>query len=189
MLVPDFSVYSIILLQTCYPVCYTTTRNLAMKVNQPSPNTQHIPSGLSVLEFVAQDLPPSAPETICKIQKKWNIAIKNLKTSIDKKKTSEALQQAFDTLSQLHWTSQLQPFHIIDLHDLSIFFTADWLTDDHELVMLEALKEDLVGIGKANESFIEKELGCGKHSKQANRLYLDFWRHDSGTSDSSDDED
>ena len=35
----------------------------------------------------------------------------------------------------------------------------------------------------------KKELGRGKRSKQANRLYLDFWRHDSGTSDSSDNED
>ena len=35
----------------------------------------------------------------------------------------------------------------------------------------------------------KKDLGRGKRSKQANRLYLDFWRHNSGTSDSSDNED
>jgi hypothetical protein len=32
----------------------------------------------------------------------------------------------------------------------------------------------------------KKELGHGKRSKQANRLYFDFWRHDSGTSDKED---
>ena len=44
------------------------------------------------------------------------------------------------------------------------------------------LEIDVIDDGK-------KELGRGKRSKQANRLYLDFWRHDSSTSDSSDDED
>ena len=44
------------------------------------------------------------------------------------------------------------------------------------------LEIDVIDDGK-------KELGRGKRSKQANCLYLDFWRHDSGTSDSSDDED
>ena len=32
----------------------------------------------------------------------------------------------------------------------------------------------------------QKELGRGKHRKQANRLYLDFWHHDSGTSENED---
>ena len=126
-----------------------------MKGDQSSPEIQLLLSDLSVLEFVAQDLPPSAPEMVCEIQKKWKTAVQNLETFIRKNKNSEALQQAFDTLSQLHWTGQLEPFHIIDLHQLSIFFTADWLTDEHELVMLKALKEDLVVIGRADESFIE----------------------------------
>lgn len=124
--------------------------------DQSSPDIQHLLlSDLSVLEFISRDLPSYVPETVFEIQKKWNMAVKNLKTSIDKNKNSEALQQAFDTLSRLHWTGQLQPFHIIDLHQLSTFFTADWLTDDHELVMLNALKEDLVIVGKADESYIE----------------------------------
>lgn len=32
----------------------------------------------------------------------------------------------------------------------------------------------------------KKELGRGKRSKQANRLYLEFWRHDSDSSDKED---
>jgi hypothetical protein len=43
------------------------------------------------------------------------------------------------------------------------------------------LEIDVIDDGK-------KELGRGKRRKQTNRLYLDFWRHDSGTSDSSEDE-
>lgn len=121
---------------------------------------QHLPgpSDLSVLEFVAQDLPLSAPATTCKIQQKWSMAVRNLKASIDKNKDSEVLQQAFDTLSQMTWTGWLQPFdrdYGINIHQLSIYFTAEWLTDDHELVMLGALKENLVVVGKADDSFIE----------------------------------
>lgn len=115
-------------------------------------------SQLSVIEFVTQDLPLSVPATTRKIQQKWSVAIKNLKISIDKNKDCQALQQAFDTLSRMHWTGQLQPFYDdinLPSHQLSIYFTADWLTDDHKLVMLSALKEDLVVVGKADESFIE----------------------------------
>jgi hypothetical protein len=86
------------------------------------------------------------------------MAFINLKASIDKDTDShgEALQQAFDTLLQMAWTGRLQLFYNrINLNELSIYFTSDWLTDDHELVMLNSLKEDLIIIGKANESFIK----------------------------------
>lgn len=39
------------------------------------------------------------------------------------------------------------------------------------------LEIDVIDDGK-------KEMGRGKRHKQTNRLYLDFWRHDNGTSDS-----
>ena len=41
------------------------------------------------------------------------------------------------------------------------------------------------------KKYIDKSLNneaCGKHHQQANHLYVDFFHHDSGTSDSSEDE-
>jgi len=133
-----------------------------MKVDQSSPDIQHLlVSDLSVLEFVAQDLPASAPEMMCEIQKKWNMAVKNLKTSIDKNQNSEALPECYTANGTGGFEAKGDGDSFGDSVPVEI---------------------DVIDDGK-------KELGRGKRSKQANRLYLDFWRHDSGTSDSSDNED
>jgi hypothetical protein len=90
-----------------------------------------------------------------KIQKKWKTAIRNLKVRMNQYPQNIPLQQAFNSLSHIPWTGQLQGFQdTIELEKLSIYFTEEWLTDDHELVMLSALKDDLLATGK-DDSFIE----------------------------------
>jgi len=43
------------------------------------------------------------------------------------------------------WTGQLQGFtNTIDLQQLSTYLTCEWLTDGHELLMLDVLKSDLL---------------------------------------------
>ncbi|KAG5649971.1 hypothetical protein H0H81_001272 [Sphagnurus paluster] len=125
--------------------------------------------------------------SIRKIQQKWRTAIASLETQIDRNKESGPLRQAFFTLSQIQWTGRLQGFRKgIDLHQLSVYFTREWLTNDHELVMLDALKDDLVIAGKPDESFIENTafillLGNAFKDKQG---YMDGscyeWLHQQG---------
>lgn len=90
-----------------------------------------------------------------KIQKKWITAIRNLELQMNQDPESIPLRRAFNALSHIPWTGQLQGFHdTIELEKLSTYFTQEWLSDDHELVMLSALKDDLRAAGK-EDSFIE----------------------------------
>jgi hypothetical protein len=93
--------------------------------------------------------------SIREIQKKWKSAIRNLEVQMNQDKESIPLRQAFNALSHIPWTGRLQGFQdTIELEKLSIYFTQDWLSDDHELVMLSSLKDDLLTAGK-EDSFIE----------------------------------
>jgi Ulp1 protease family, C-terminal catalytic domain len=90
------------------------------------------------------------------IQEKWKSAVANLQAQIARHPTSQPLQNAFNTLSYLPWTGRLSGFpNSIELHQLSIYFTREWLTDDHELVMLDVLKKDLADLECADNIFIE----------------------------------
>jgi hypothetical protein len=53
------------------------------------------------------------------------------------------------------WTGRLQGFrNTIDLQQLSAYLTREWLTDEHELLMLDVLKSDLLANNCTNH-FIE----------------------------------
>ena len=68
-----------------------------------------------------------------KIQLKWKTAIENLDMRMKQNPESILLQRALNALSHIPWTGQLQGFHdSIELEKLSIYFTQEWLTDDHE---------------------------------------------------------
>jgi hypothetical protein len=93
--------------------------------------------------------------SVRKIQESWRTAVRNLEAQVNQDKESVPLRQAFNALSHIPWTGQLQGFRdTIELHKLSIYFTRGWLTDNHELVMLSALKDDLLA-AKKTDSFIE----------------------------------
>jgi len=90
-----------------------------------------------------------------RIQKQWRKAVRNLESQIDQDEGSVPLRQAFNALLYVPWTGQLQGIRdAIDLHQLSVYFTEEWLTNDHELVMLSALKDNLLAAG-ITDSFIE----------------------------------
>ena len=60
---------------------------------------------------------------------------------------------------------------ILSNEKLSVYFTQEWLSDDHELVMLSALKDNLIAAGN-KDSFIENTafmllLGSAYQDQQA----------------------
>jgi hypothetical protein len=89
------------------------------------------------------------------MQESWRKAVQNLETQMAGSQDSLVLHKAFNSLAYILWTGQLQGLHDpIELHQLSVYFTRDWLTDDHELIMLDVLKEDLSRRGE-NTCFVE----------------------------------
>jgi hypothetical protein len=90
-----------------------------------------------------------------KIHMKWKTAVRNLEVQMNQNQESIPLRRAFNALSHIPWTGQLQGFYdTIKLEKLSVYFTQEWLSDDHELVMLSSLKDNLLAAGK-EDSFIE----------------------------------
>jgi hypothetical protein len=90
-----------------------------------------------------------------KTQENWKRAIQNLEMQMAGNQDSSLLRKAFNSLAYVLWMGNLQGFHnMIEIHQLSAYFTRDWLTDDHILIMLDTLKEDLSTTGKDN-CFIE----------------------------------
>jgi hypothetical protein len=86
--------------------------------------------------------------SVRKRQENWRKAIENLKTQMEWNQNSSPLRKAFNSLAYVPWTGQLQGVHdTIEIHQLSSYFTRDWLTDDHELVMLSMLKDTLATEG------------------------------------------
>lgn len=74
---------------------------------------------------------------------------------MNQKPKSIPLWQAFNALSYIPWTGQLHDFHATIKHEkLSIYLTQEWLSDDHELIMLSTVKGDLLVAGN-KDSFIE----------------------------------
>ena len=115
--------------------------------HSPTANSQRYPLWLASFWFQLS--------AIRKIQKKWFMAIRNLELRMNQDPESIPLRQAFNALSHILWTGQLQGFHdTIELEKLSTYFTQEWLSDDHELVMLSSLKQDIHAVGRG-DSFIE----------------------------------
>jgi hypothetical protein len=88
-----------------------------------------------------------------KIQERWQKAVTNLYRNLD---NNPIYAQANAILPHLAWTRNLTGFiNSIDIHQLSAFLTDEWLTDDHELMMLDILKQDLATANCADNVFIE----------------------------------
>jgi hypothetical protein len=86
--------------------------------------------------------------SIRKTQENWKTAVQNLKNQMARNQDDLLLQKASNSLAYVPWTGYLQGFHsTITLPQLSVYLTRDWLTDDHLLVMLDTLKEDLKTTG------------------------------------------
>ena len=89
-----------------------------------------------------------------KRQENWRKAIEKLKIQMERNQNSSPLRKAFNSLAYVPWTGQLQGVRdTIEVHELSLYFTRDWLTDDHELVMLSMLKKTISTEG--NNCFVE----------------------------------
>lgn len=88
-----------------------------------------------------------------KIQERWQKAVTNLCCNIN---NNPIFAQANSILLHLPWTGNLTGFtNTIDIHQLSAFLTDEWLTDNHELMMLDILKQDLATASCTDNVFIE----------------------------------
>ena len=89
----------------------------------------------------------------CHIQERWQKAVTNLCRNLD---NNPIYVQVNSILPHLPWTGNLTGFtNTIDIHQLSAFLTDEWLTDDHELIMLDILKQDLAAADCADNVFIK----------------------------------
>ena len=80
------------------------------------------------------------------VQMKWCAAHHELVTQLMLKPKDHLLSCVLDTLSHIPWTGQLHVFqNSINIHKLWVFFSKEWLSDDHLLVMLDLLREDIAG--------------------------------------------
>jgi hypothetical protein len=78
------------------------------------------------------------------IQSKWKDAIDSLQRRMVQDPGSVLVRDSFQALSYLSWSGYIQGLESnIETHILSAFFTTEWLSDDHEELMLELLKIDL----------------------------------------------
>ena len=83
---------------------------------------------------------------ICAAQSKWQDAVDRLQLRLSQEPQSELVKKAFHTLTNLPWSTSLQGPELdgaISSDVLSAFFTTEWLSDDHEYLMLQLLKKDL----------------------------------------------
>ena len=89
------------------------------------------------------------------VQTKWHAAHHELVTQLMLKPEDHLLSSVLDTLSLIPWTGQLRIFqNSIDIHKLWVFLSKEWLNDDHLLVMLDLLQEDITAELR-NQIFIE----------------------------------
>lgn len=86
-------------------------------------------------------------------QEKWKIAVQNLQEQMNKKSDNVLLHSVFEALADILWTGQIQDFPIL-CQQLTVYFTQEWLTNDHKLAMLNVLKDGITSMGKDN-TFIE----------------------------------
>ena len=87
------------------------------------------------------------------INTKFKKVVTNICCNLD---NSPIYAQANAILLHLPWTGNLTGFtNTIDIHQLSAFLTDEWLTDDHELIMLDILKQDLATANCSDNVFIE----------------------------------
>jgi hypothetical protein len=78
------------------------------------------------------------------IQENWKRAANRLEAKFRTAPKNHLLQHVAKTLNHLPWTGNLLGyFNTIDLCELWVYFTEEWLTDSHLLVMLELLIEDI----------------------------------------------
>lgn len=78
------------------------------------------------------------------VQESWTKAAHQLDARLQTSPNNHLLQRAANALSHLPWTGDLRGYqNIIDTSHLSVYFTQEWLTDEHLLLMLELLEEDL----------------------------------------------
>ena len=85
----------------------------------------------------------------------WKKAVTNICCNLD---NSPIYTQVNDILPHLPWTGNLTGYtNTINIHQLSAFLTEEWLTNDHELMMLDILKQDLATANYTNSDnvFIE----------------------------------
>jgi hypothetical protein len=79
-------------------------------------------------------------------QSKWQGAVDRLQLRLSREPQSELVKKAFHTLTYLPWSISLQGPELdgaIASDVLSAFFTTEWLSDEHEYLMLQLLKKDL----------------------------------------------
>jgi hypothetical protein len=87
---------------------------------------------------------------IREIQTRWRHAVDRLQAKMDEDVDSVLLKAAFQALSYVPWSGHVPLNNVVHIHHLSAFFTTEWLTDKHELLMLDLLKEDLQQEGQYN---------------------------------------
>ena len=82
--------------------------------------------------------------TARRVQESWKKAAHQLDVRLQTSPTNHLFQRAANALSCLPWTGDLRGYrNTIDTCHLSVYFTQEWLTDEHLLLMLELLEEDL----------------------------------------------
>ena len=92
---------------------------------------------------------------MCDVQTNWCAAHHELVTQPMLKPDNHLLSSVLDTLSHVPWTGQLHVFqNSINIHKLWVFLSKEWLSDDHLLVMLDLLQEDIT-TELQNQIFIE----------------------------------
>ena len=88
-------------------------------------------------------------------QMKWRAAHYELVAQLRLKPDDQLLSHVLSTLSHVPWTGRLCGFrNSIDIHKLWVFLSKEWLSDDHLLVMLDLLQEDITAEHQ-NQIFIE----------------------------------
>jgi hypothetical protein len=88
-------------------------------------------------------------------QMKWHTAHHEVISRLALKPDDNLLNQVLNALSYIPWTGQLIGFqNLIGIHNLWTFLSKEWLSDDHLLIMLDLLQED-VAIEYRNHILIE----------------------------------
>jgi hypothetical protein len=83
------------------------------------------------------------------IQSKWKDAVDTLQRRIGQEPGSVLVREALQALSYLPWSGYVEGLESkVETHNLSAFFTTEWLSDNHEELMLELLKIDLRNAGQ-----------------------------------------
>jgi hypothetical protein len=79
-------------------------------------------------------------------QSKWQDSVDRLKLRLSQEPQSELVIRSFHTLTYFPWSTSLRGPEldgVIASDVLSAFFTTEWLSDEHQYLMLQLLKKDL----------------------------------------------